>query len=73
MVHELHQNKCFDMGAVPVDWCGAYIVLLYKGNGGQYEYNNSGSISLLRVVGKLYGRLLIKRDRERTECAIGEE
>ena len=31
------------------------------------------SIHLLSVVGKLYGRVLIKRDRAGTECAIGEE
>ena len=30
-------------------------------------------MSLLSVVGKLYGRVLIKRVRGRTESAIGEE
>ena len=30
-------------------------------------------IGLLSVVGKLYGRVLIKRVRTGTECAIGEE
>ena len=29
--------------------------------------------TLLRVVGKLFGRVLIKRVRAGTECAIGEE
>ena len=28
---------------------------------------------MLSVVGKLYGRVLIKRARAETECAIGEE
>ena len=28
---------------------------------------------MLSVVGKLYGRALIKRVRARTECAIGKE
>ena len=28
---------------------------------------------MLSVVGKLYGRVLIKRVRAGTECAIGEE
>ena len=28
---------------------------------------------MLSVVGKLFGRVLIKRVRDRTECAIGEE
>ena len=33
----------------------------------------SRGISLLSVVRKLHGRLLIKRARGGTECAIGEE
>ena len=33
----------------------------------------SRGISLLSVVGKLFGRVLIKRVRTGTECAIGEE
>ena len=37
------------------------------------ECINSTGISLLSVVGKLYGRVLIKRVRAGTECAIGEE
>ena len=37
------------------------------------ECSNSRGISLLSVVGKLFGRVLIKRVRERTECEIGEE
>ena len=36
-------------------------------------YSNSRGISLLSVVGKLCDRVLIKRVRARTECAIGEE
>ena len=35
--------------------------------------SNSRGISLLSVVGKLFGRVLIKRVRAGTECAIGEE
>ena len=34
---------------------------------------NSRGISLLSVVGKLFGRVLIKRVRAGTECAIAEE
>ena len=37
------------------------------------ECCNSRGISLLCVVGKLYGRVLIKRIRESTDGAIGEE
>ena len=47
---------------------------LYKGKGDKCEWSNSrGIISLLSVVGKLYGRVLIKRVRAGPECAIGEE
>ena len=66
-------NLSFDMGAVPMDWRGACIVPLYKGKGDKCECSNSRGISLLSVVGKLFGRVLIKRDRAGTECAIGEE
>ena len=54
-------------------WRGACIVPLYKGNGDKCECSNSRGISLLSVVGNLYGRVLIKRVRAGTECAIGEE
>ena len=49
------------------------IVPLYKGKGDKCESNNSSDINLLSVVGNLYGRVLIKRVKARTECAIGEE
>ena len=56
-----------------MDWRGACKVPLYKGKSNKYECSNSRGISLLSVVGRLYGRVLIKRVRARTECAIGEE
>ena len=43
----------FDKGVVPVDWCGACILPLYKGRGDKCECSNSRAISLLSVVGKL--------------------
>ena len=46
---------------------------LYKGKGEKCECSNSRGISLLSVVGKLFGRALIKRVWARTECAIGVE
>ena len=55
-----------------MDWLGACIVPLYKGIGAKYEYSNSRGISLSVSV-KLYGRVLIKRVRAGTVCAIGEE
>ena len=46
---------------------------LYKGKGDKCECSNSGGISSLSVVCKLFGRVLIKRVRAGTECAIEEE
>ena len=46
---------------------------LYKGKGDKCECSNSRGITLLSVVGKLFGRVLIKRVRAGTKCAIGEE
>ena len=66
-------NLSFDMGVVPMDWRGACIVPLYKGKGDKSECSNSRGISLLGVVGKLFGRVLIKTVRAGTEYAIGEE
>ena len=68
-------NLSFEIWVVPMDWRGACIVPLYKGKGDKCECCNSRGItfSLLSVVGKLFGRMLIKRVRTGTECAIGEE
>ena len=48
------------------------MVSLYKGKGDVPERGNLMGISLLSVVGKLYGRILIKRIRDKTENVIGE-
>ena len=56
-------NLSFDMGVVPMDWRGACIVPLHKRKGDKCECSNSRGISLLSVVGKLFGRVLIKRVR----------
>ena len=66
-------NLSFDMGVVPMDWRGVCIVPLYKGKGDKCECSNSTGISLLSVVGKLCGRVVNKRVRAGTECAITEE
>ena len=56
-----------------MDWHGACIVSLHKGRGDKCECSNSRGISLLSVVGKLYGRVLIKRVRAVTERVIREQ
>lgn len=66
-------NVCFDRGMVPLDWCSACVVPLYKGKGDRFECGNSRGISLLSVVGKVYGRIVIKRVRMGTDIAIGDE
>ena len=44
-----------------------------KGKGHKGQCSNSRGISLLRIVGKQYGRVSIKSVWAGTECAIGEE
>ena len=56
-----------------MDWRGACIVPLYKVKGDKCDCSNSRGISLSSVLGKLYGRVLIKKVRAGTKCAIGEE
>lgn len=65
-------NMCFVLSMVPVDWVCACIVPLYKGKGDVHECCNSRGISLLSVVGKVYGRVLINRIKDKTENAILE-
>ena len=66
-------NVCFMRGVVPLDWRSAVVVPLYKGKGDKYECSNFRGISLLSVVGKVYGRVLIERVQLGTEGMVGEE
>ena len=63
-------NICFMFSLVPFDWVCACIVPLFKGKGDKYECSNYRGISLLSVVGKVYGRILINRIRDMTVNAI---
>ncbi|RLP69356.1 reverse transcriptase domain-containing protein [Xanthobacter tagetidis] len=58
---------------VPRDWYSACVVSFYIGKQYRYECSNWRGISLLCVVGKLYGRVLVVQIRNMTEGAIGEE
>ena len=49
------------------------VVPLYKGKGDKLECSNYRGISLMSVVGKLYGRVLINRVMRLTEERVGEE
>ena len=48
------------------------MVPLYKGMGDVHECSNFRGISLLSVVGKVYGRILINRIWDKTENVIAE-
>ena len=65
-------NICFLLSRVPVDWLHGIIVPLYKGKGDVYECGNSRGISLLAVAGKVFGRVLINRIKDKTESVIAE-
>jgi len=56
-----------------IDWASACVVPLYKGKGDKYECNSLRGISLLSVIGKVYGRVLIERIREGTDGVICDE
>ena len=62
-----------DLWVVNMDCRGSCIVVLNKGHGDKYECSNSSGTCLLSEVGKLYGRVMIKRIRAVTECEIEEE
>ena len=58
-------NICIMLSMVAVEWVIACIVPLYKDKGDVYECSNFRGISLLSVVGKVYGRILINRIRDK--------
>ena len=56
----------FESGVVPEDWRSVVIVPLYKGKGERTECKNYRGISLLSVVGKINGGILVDRVRRVT-------
>ena len=54
-------------------WRGSCIVPQYKGRVTNVNVATLEVLVFLSAVGKLFGRVLIKRIRAGTECAIGEE
>ncbi|WP_435316529.1 reverse transcriptase domain-containing protein, partial [Klebsiella pneumoniae] len=65
-------NICFMLSLVPADWVCACIVPLFKGKGDRFVCSNYRGISLLSAVGKVYGRILINRIRDKTFKTIME-
>ena len=51
------RNIAFESGVVPENWRAAVLVPLYQGKGERTECKNYRGISLLSVVGKIYGGL----------------
>ena len=62
MVTKTVERK-LDIQALPVDCRCAYSALV-QGKGDKYKCSKSRGISLLSAVGKLNGRLLIRRVRD---------
>ena len=63
----------FEISVVPEDWRSAAIVPLYKSKGERTKYINYRSISLLRVVGKIYAGILVDRVSKVTEGLIDDK
>ena len=59
--------------ATPRDFRDMCMMPCNKGKGDKCECNSYRSISLMSVVGKVNGKVLINRVRKVTEAAIGEE
>ena len=60
------RNMAFESGVVPQDW-RSVIVPLNKGKGEMTECRNCRGISVLSVVGKIYGEILVDKVRKVTE------
>ena len=61
---------CVTEGKIPVDWKRAIVLPIHAGKGDQNKCKNYRGISLLRVPGKVYGRMLIEKARCTTEHLI---
>ena len=66
-------NVCVLEEKVQNDWMKAIIVPIYKGKGDRSECKNYRGISLLSILGKVYGRILIEKVCSLTERLTGEE
>ncbi len=60
-------------GRVPRDWTKAIIISVYKGKCSRNECGNYKGISLLSIVGKVYGKIVIERMQKIIEDGVSEE
>ncbi|KAI0217705.1 hypothetical protein LSAT2_030556 [Lamellibrachia satsuma] len=63
LLHHLHELLClcWEDGSVPEDMRDANIITLYKNKGDRSDCNNCRGISLLRIVGTLFVRVVLNR------------
>ena len=66
-------NVCWRLGRVPQHWQDTCLVPIYKGKGEKKVCGNYRGISLMSMVGKVYGRILDERVKSLTKDSVGEE
>ena len=73
-MHGVRVEMLKEGGVTALEWLViACMVPLYNGKGDVHECSNFRGISLLSVVEKVYGRILMNRIRDKTENVIVEE
>ena len=74
LLHHLHVLLllCWKEGTVPQDMRYANIVTLYKDKGDRNDCSNYRGISLLSVVGKVFGRVALPRLQILSESTLPE-
>jgi len=77
MLSSLHEllSAIWSAEYIPLDWCAALIVPIYKNSGDRSSFSNYRPIALTSVVFKLYETILQRRISNRVEKdgRIGEE
>ncbi len=66
-------NLACNEGRVSQDWSKAAIVKVYKEKGDKRECGNNRGIGLLSILGKVYGKILIRTVQEITNDTAREE
>ena len=66
-------NRCMESGVVQEDWKVVCIIPIYKGKGDRRDCANYRAISILSILGKIYGRVLINRRIESTKEQVAEK
>ena len=74
LLHSLHVLlcQCWQEGAVPQDMRDAKIITLLKNNGDRSDCNNYRGISFLRVIGKVFAKVILIRLQKLAERVYPE-